>query len=138
MATPDDAVADVIDADATLSAYVKGTNLFRGKPRDALNGVPIKSIWCLSQPGRQPMDYCQSNTHSPEDYFPAVQIIVRGVPGDFQAAQADAKLVLTAVHDVPPSGYIYCRATHSEPIYIGENDDESHEFSINVDLMISE
>lgn len=132
--TPNHAVATVI-SDA-LGAWTIGTNLFAGpvrQPSPDESPIPIKCVFCLSSGGPEP----RRTFGTPQIDQPAVQIRLRwDNKYDFDGGEAAARAIRDAVDNASAgSGYIRCRVTHSEPLYLGEGGDGWPEWSINVELM---
>jgi hypothetical protein len=135
MSNPDLDLANQIVARTT--GHAVGTDIFCGKMREEGAGIPTQSVWCLLRGGMEPIDYCD-NSPTPQLRQPIVQILVRGNPGDFSGGQALARTVKDAVHDHPPAGYFGCRVQQAEPIYLGEEHNGAHLWSLNVMMYIEE
>ncbi len=72
--------------------------------------------------------------------FPAVQVMIRGAPGGYQAAKAKARDVLNELHSIPSldlngDRWNSIRAL-SGPGYLGSDDNNRPKFSINFTLII--
>lgn len=133
-----DDVATALDTDAGLSLTL-GTNLFRGKMRAyEAESFPRECVACEAAGGPAPQDYCNGNTHTPQMRDPVVQVMVRGDARDYSGGETLARAVWDSLHDNPPSGYIHMRCMNATPLYVGEDEDGSHLWSINVALRIEE
>ena len=72
--------------------------------------------------------------------FPAVQVMIRGAPGGYQAAKLKARDVLNELHSIPSQDlngdrWNSIRAL-SGPGYVGSDDNNRPKFSINFTLII--
>jgi hypothetical protein len=131
-------VATALDADVALSLTL-GTNLFIGKMRAAdIGGVPDACVSVMTIGGPPPQDYCQGGTHSPQYYQPTLQVMVRSAPRDWAGGDAVARAVFESVNDSPPSAYHGARAQTGAPLYVGEDDEGQHLWSIPFTLHIVE
>lgn len=129
-APPDEAVRTVIDS--ALATLTFGTNLFQGPVRDPSVTVPHQSVFCLSTGGPAPLLHSQGGA-GPDIKRASVQVRVRSNVGDFAAGQALARSVWSALQRAVFAGYMNIVCRESEPVYLGQDDTEHHEWSVNVE-----
>ena len=113
-----------------VGALTLGTNLFVGKVRAKSAQIPSKAVFCLAGGGPAPTAYADGTTTNYRQS--AIQVRVRDVPRDFGAGQTLARAVRDAVHQKTIAGYVDVYVEQSEPIYINEDSQGHHEWSINV------
>jgi hypothetical protein len=123
-------------AGAGLGLTLAG-NLFRGPvrpPNPPL--VPHASVFVLTTGGPPPDPYLQSAAGQPSIYRSNVQVRVRSDVGAFSAAQTLAEAIKNKLHlaTLDLSGVLACFAMESAPIYLGRDDTEHHEFSLNASV----
>lgn len=123
---------------ARTSGHALGVDVFAGKLKEESAAIPSQSVFCLEREGDVPIDYCDGGATSPQLYQPRVQILVRSNPGDFAGGRTLAHAVYAAIHDHPPAGYFECRAQQSTPLYVNEESNGAHIWSINVKMGIEE
>jgi len=129
-----DPAGDVLAHLATeIVALVVDTNLFRGKVREASEslGIPAKAVFVLRTGGAD-ADAFQGTTL--EHFHPSVQVRVRStMRTGFGVGEIDADAIREALHHQAITGYVDVVA--SEPIYVEEDEQGSHHWSINVELL---
>jgi hypothetical protein len=128
--TPDSDLVTYLDAQ--VGALTIGTNLFAGKPRAIKPTVADKAVFVLSSGGPEPQAFCSGT--SVEERDSSVSVRVRSDGADFSGGQTLARLVRDTVHHSTIAGYKDVSAQQAEPIYIGEDDDGHHEWSVNVTM----
>lgn len=135
MPTPaDEAVAARIVAVLT-APWVVGANVFTGPVRPEGHGIPHAVIFCLASGGPSPTPYLGGST-APSFRAPRVQVRVRSNPGEYAVGVALARSVAAALDKAELAGYVACQLQQAEPIYLGMDDLEHHEWSINVALWL--
>lgn len=129
MPTPD---SDLVTALDTALSLASGTNLFRGPVREVSADCPPTAVFCLTTGGPPPSPYIGIG----EDFRRStVQVRIRSDLADtFETGQELARSVLTALQRAVVSGYVWCYVRESEPNYLGQDDNENHEWSVNVEL----
>lgn len=134
MATQPD--LDIVNRlDSQVASLTKNTNLFRSKVRAISGQIPSVAAFCLASGGPPPQGYADGTAINRR--YSGVQIRVvalANTDNNFKTGQDLAKECRDAVHHAALSGYIDVRVLETEPIYIGENNDRHHEWSINVEL----
>jgi len=142
MAQPDLDIATYLGT--TLPALALGENLFAGPIRvystseDSDSGVPPSSVFCLMSGGRLDEVFHEGSVSNYRHLsYPTVQIFVR-YADSFQGGQTLANSIFDAVNHRPTVDYVEWRITTSSPIYLGQEDDQHHEWSINVETIIDE
>jgi hypothetical protein len=127
---PDEAVASVIDT--ALASLTLGTNLFQGPVRPPSSSVPHKAVFCLATGGPAPLMHTQGN-NGPDVKRASVQVRIRGDVNSFAAGQTLARSVWTALQRATFAGYMSIACRESEPVYLGVDNTEHHEWSVNVE-----
>ena len=108
----------------------KGTNLFAG-PMRGTDFTPAPAVFLLNTGGPPPSPYLGGQR---ESYFRAtVQVLVRGAPGDQLAGENFARGVFQHLHLGAVSGYVGIFARDSQPAYLGDDEDQHGQWSINVE-----
>jgi len=132
---PDDAIAAYIASSSPgPSLGTLGATIFTGPVRPpAPPEVPHAGIFVLSTGGPPPDDYFAWNVGQPSIYRGNVQVRVRSNADDYTDGLATARAVRNKLHlaTLDLTGQVGCRATNAEPIYLGRDDTEHHEFSVN-------
>ena len=131
MAVPPDSAVSSILAGASIGLTV-GTNLFLGPVREQAAGMPHKAVFCLATGGPSPLMHVQGNT-GPDIKRSNVQIRIRSDVGAFAVGQALARSVWSALQRATFTGYMGIACRESEPVYLGQDDTEHHEWSVNVE-----
>lgn len=125
---------------ATLGSFVAtlGTNMFRGavRPADVAGLVPHAALFVLTTGGPPPSPYFAQGG-SPTNlniYQSNVQVRVRCNVDDFGDGQATAQAVQDKLHlaALDLTGLISCKSLSSSPMYLGRDDLEHAEWSVNV------
>lgn len=115
------------------------TNCRAGSPRKATENqgipgaVPARCVFVLSTGGFSSIPFVDGGART-KDERPTVQIYVRSNPRDYSGGKALADAVHAAIDMRPPDGFYEARATTSEPTYVREDEQNHHEWSINVAL----
>jgi hypothetical protein len=134
MPTPD---ADLVaKLDTELATLTAGTNLFSGPLRPVSTYIPTKCVFILSLPGGSILNYCD-DSRTPQLYDFTMRVIIRGNAQDYSDGLTLARSVRDVIHDNPPSGYIATRVLTAEPVFFGYDDDGSHLFGIDVEMLYS-
>ena len=139
MAQPDKDIATALDN--LLAGFTQGTDLFFGpvRPFDETASaviIPHKAIFCTSLGGPPPTRMFRR----PDIRVATVQVRVRGDVGQFEATETIARDVWEKTRDMDVSAggdlsdYISVFAANSEPIQLGQDNQEHWEFAINVEM----
>ena len=131
MPTPDLDVANLL---ATAGFGTVGTTIFRGQVRPPKAPIPHAALFVLASGGSNPEPYFSVSGSSASFYRCNVQVRVRGEVEGFGAAQTKAVAVRTALHLATLAGYVRCAVNQSLPYYLGMDDTEHPEFSVNATL----
>lgn len=117
---------------ANIPALTKDVNLFASKEMAAGDGVPHEAVFVLAAGGPAPEAYADGTTT--ELWYPALQVITRSKPRDYNGGLVLARLVLSTLHHAPLAGYVDVRVNESEPNHVAETDAGSHVWSNNFEL----
>lgn len=141
-AAPDTAVVAVLAAAGLglTAAPAAGANLFAGpvrrpSPTGAVAEQPFtphKAVFCLATGGPAPISFVRRNT-GPDVKRSTVQVRVRSEVNEFGNGQTLARGVWTALQRVVVTGYMSITVRESEPVYLGEDATNHHEWSINLE-----
>jgi hypothetical protein len=113
------------------SSLVTDTNLFAGPIRPS----PLAGVWCLATGGLAPEPFLGVDKDFRQK---TVQVRVRSNPGDFAGGETLAVACFERLHKHIPSGWIDLLVREPWPTYIGQDANECHEWSLNVDCRIVE
>lgn len=146
MATPAAIAAgiDAIESDvashlATELGLVVGTDIFVGPVRKVSDdpsvpgAVPDEAIFVLGSGGFADVPIIDGGSYGREAR-PTVQIWVRSAPRDYDGGRTLSSSTYAAIDKNPPAGYFEARASDSAPAYVRRDDEDHHEWSINVTL----
>ena len=146
MANPADIAAamsslegDVASHLATQLGLVVGENVFTGPVRkvsdnQAIAGaVPDQAIFVLGTGGFPDIPIIDGGDFGREAR-PTVQIWIRSLPRDYDGGKTLSSNTYVAIDKNPPSGYFEARAASSQPTYVRRDDEDHHEWSINITL----
>jgi len=111
-----------------------GATIFRGPVRPASNVVPHAAVFVLATGGPPPQPYFRVGAGSASFYQVNVQVRVRSEPEKFGAGQTKALQVRDKLHLATIAGYVACKVLNSEPLYLGKDDTEHDEWSVNATL----
>lgn len=130
MATdPEGDIAGVIGSAAI--GLTPGTNLFTGPERPLGDGIPDECVFVLGSGGYPPVAFFDS---SGQDYcISTIQISVRSGSRDYGAGLSLARNVRDSVHKTDVLGYVDIRAREAEPNYLGQDEQQMHTWTINVE-----
>lgn len=78
------------------------------------------------------------NNAGPDIKRASVQVRVRSNVNDFAGGQQKARAVWSALQRAVLAGYMSITARESEPVYLGQDDTEHHEWSVNVETLREE
>jgi hypothetical protein len=131
-------VATYLAADATLSLAL-GTTVFNGPVRPTSAQVPERAVFCLASGGPAPQPYLDGGAEA--ERIVAVQIRVRGAPGDWDGARTLAVGCRDRMHQKAATiarsiggTYLDSLVREDQPLYLGTDSQGCHEFSVNVEL----
>lgn len=112
---------------------VPDSDIYEG-PKDAK--MPDTCIFMQPAGGPEPEDHFGTNESVQE---PVIQVRVRVTPDAYLDGVSDAHDIWQILHDERPSSdYSSSTMRQSSPLYLGQDDDGRHEWSINVQLFICE
>lgn len=114
---------------SALTTSGTSRNLWSGKLRAAEGRIPQECVFVLATGGFPPQGY--ADTTSINLRMSGVQVFVRSNPRDFEGGQSLARKVRDALHHATIAGYIDVQAVQAEPIYIEEDEDGLHTWSVN-------
>lgn len=118
-------------ADVTLT-YAAGGNLITGPIRPYNEGsVPQLAVFVLQNGGPAPEPYMGQGESW---HVTRVQVTVRSEVNAYGAGHALARALHARAHLNTPAGYAFCKASESDPIYVGTDDENAHLFVFNLDL----
>lgn len=140
----------MIDVEKDLALHIRGflagaphsltvANCRAGPPKkptenQAITGaVPSRCVFVQGTGGFQPTAFVDGGLGT-KDARPTAQIWIRSNPRDYDGGRALALAVFGAVDLNPPSGYYESRALMSEPGYVREDEQNHHEWTVNVML----
>lgn len=95
--------------------------------------VPARCVFVVSTGGFTSIPFIDGGAKS-SDERPTVQITVRSNPRDYSGGKQLADDIHSAIDFSPPVGFYESRVMNSEPIYVREDEQNHHEWSINVAL----
>ena len=122
---------------SVIPSLTLGTNLFAG-PIRPFSPSSDAQVFCLLRPGRSDEVFHEESSGAFRHLaYPSVQVFVRSAT-TFQSGQVLAESIFEAINHKPVVGYVEWSITSSAPIYLGREDDQHHEWSINVDTTIDE
>lgn len=138
------AAIDALEGDvaahlATELARVVGETIFTGPVRKKSDdqalaaAVPDEAIFVLGTGGLADFPLIDGGAFGREAR-PTVQIWVRSEPRDYDGGRTLAAETFVAIDKNPPAGYFEARAADSAPAYVRRDDEDHHEWSINVTL----
>jgi len=132
MASPQLDIATYIATN--IAALTLGTNCFASSVAVAGEGIPDKAAFVTGTGGFPTITYRDGGNKTGLKR-PSVQIWVRSDVEDLSGGLTLVRSVHDAIDMASITGYIEARATTSEPIYLGRDDANHHEWSINVNLI---
>jgi len=115
-----------------------GTDLFHCAPKPPGGGIPDACIFVLDSGGPAPDPYFRVGGASASFYRVGVQVRVRAAVGQSAAGKERARDVLTALHLAAIAGYTAVHAQTSAPLYLGRDDTEHDEWSVNCSVWFKE
>ena len=146
MATPASIAAGIASLEGDVAAHLAtelglavGSEIFTGPVRKVSDdqsvggAVPDEAIFVLATGGFADIPVVDGGALGREAR-PTVQIWIRSVPRDYDGGRALAASTFVAIDKNPPAGYFESRAADSAPAYIRRDDEDHHEWSINVTL----
>lgn len=112
-----------------VGALTLGTNCFAGPVRPE----PSEGVWVLTSGGFADTPYRETDAGAGVEALRthAVQVFVRSSHEGFQTGEALTRTVRNALHCRPPSGYVDVRAQQSSAIYLDQDDQGRHRWSLN-------
>lgn len=128
-------VADFLRTALALSAEECRSGPVR-KPterQDLPGSVPSQCIFCLGTGGYASIPFIDGGQKTKEERL-TVQVWVRSNPRDYDGGKSLADSAFAALDMSPPDGYFECRGMDSAATYIREDEQNHHEWSINVTL----
>lgn len=123
-------LADLIDGAGVASL---GGNLFVGLVRPVSDVIPAEAVFVMGTDGL-PADrfFAQAD----EVRYPTVQIRIRSP--DYESGYKLARDVYNVCQSSLPVGFKDVVARQSEPIYLAQDENKNHGWSLNFDLFYQE
>ena len=118
-----------------VAALTLGASVFYAPVSPPNDFVPDEAVFCILGGGAAPI---AKNGQADVISQPECQIRVRGAKRDYTGGLDLARLVLASVNFAPLTDYIDVRAVESEPNFLGNDDQDSPEWSINVAAQVEE
>jgi hypothetical protein len=111
---------------STVLTYAAGGNLLVGPVRPESPTVPVVCVFVEQSGGDSPMPYLGE---AASFYVSQITATIRGGVDTFEAGEALARSIITKMHATQSlTGYVYCLALASDPVYTGTNESGSHEW----------
>ena len=126
---------DLVDHLATALTLVAGTSIFDSPVRASGNGVAEKAIFVAPSGGPAPQALAGQSLAFRRSFL---QVRVRGDQQDYAGGLAFARSARDATQYAAIAGYTDVRIQETEPIYIGQDDQDRHEWTINVEMSFKE
>lgn len=117
---------------AITLVYAAGGNLLIGPVRPYAEGVIPQLCVFVLQSGGPPVSPYMGQAEG--WHVTPVQLTVRSEIGAYDQGHALARALHARLHLNTPAGYTYCLAQQSDPVYAGTDDQNSHRFTINLNL----
>jgi hypothetical protein len=126
---PADLIAARLDAQTSLEL---GADLFIGTERPPVAPIPSAAVFVAAYGGTSSPDMGVSS----DDRYFSVQVMVRGAPDGYAAAETVATDCLTALDRWLPNsdGYVECKVQSAGPVNAGLADQAQPRFTLNVKL----
>lgn len=112
-------------------ALVEGTNLFTGPVRPTKSSVPDFAVFVRTVPGPPPAPYLNNQV---DLVTWVVEAVVRSNPGDYSGGEELALRLAEALHRSPPAGYVGALSRQAGPVYIRDDEQRRHYFSLPIEL----
>lgn len=126
---------DLVDHLATALSLTAGTDIFDGRVRAPGRGVAEKAVFVQPTGGPPPQALSGQTVAIRRS---ALQVRVRGDQEDYAGGLVFARSVRDAIQYAPIAGYIDVRIQDQEPIPLPQDDEEHHEWTINVEMSFKE
>lgn len=122
---------------ATSTAFTLGTNLFVGPVRAAVSTstgavIPVECAFARDSAGPSPQPLIGRTIDIPSA---GVQLRVRGASTGYASAQALAQEAWNVLTNAKPSGYLDISADQSGPVYLRQDENGAHHWSLNFRAM---
>lgn len=95
--------------------------------------VPARCVFVVPTGGFTSVAFIDGGAKGKEER-PTVQIVVRSAPRDYDGGREVAQAAYEAIDLTPPAGYFEARAFSGGPTYLREDEQNHHEWVINVAL----
>lgn len=95
--------------------------------------IPSRCVFVVPTGGFGSVAFVDGGAKGKEER-PTVQVFVRSPPRDYDAGRDLAQAAYEAIDLNPPAGYFEARAFGGPPSYLGEDDQNQHQWTINVAL----
>lgn len=116
-----------------LSAAGLGISFFKGPRRPAApSAIPHQAAFILGVGGINPSPY-MDGTNTAWRFF-RVQIWVRSEVNSYGTGRGKADAIWSAINQATISGWTRIVCEQSAPMYLGRDDVEHHEWTVNVRL----
>lgn len=129
-----DVVADITDfISSNVGGVTKGTNLFQGPRRGPSSRFPKRSVFVTSGGGQEPTRTMQESS---EHRFALINVEIRW--HGFAAGNLLVRLVQDTLQAAAISGYLDVVSLQSEPVFLGEDDENNFLWSLGYELIYEE
>ena len=135
---------DIVDhLSSTLPQLTTGQNLFIGSMRPYARsseggGMPRDAVFCSQTSGKRPETFMNAapNAYQLHDLrHPNVQVSIRRDPYKYEDGRNLSFAIVNALNrNNPDSSYVDSQINDGSPHYLGQNKDDDHLWSINVEL----
>jgi len=125
------------DHKATVQGILQGQGLTI--PDGEIYAGPLNTaaadtcIWMVAGAGTAPDD---SFGTLEAIQYPRLQVNIRHT--DVSDGESDARTVWELLHDTEPADYSRTTMLQSTPLYVGQDDDYRHRWSVNIEMFICE
>jgi len=139
MSTEADVAAHVRTVLAGVPYLLTADSCRAGPPRKPTENqllpgaVPARCVFALATGGMPATAFIDGGAGGRDERL-TVQLWVRSNPRDYEGGRDLAEAVFGAVEMNPPPGFYESRAVSSEAAYVREDEQNHHEWSINITL----
>lgn len=126
---------DLVDELVTALSLTAGTDIFDSPVRPPGRGVAEKAIFISPSGGPAPQALAGQALAIRRS---ALTVRVRGDQSDFDGGLSFARSARDAIQYAALAAYIDVRIQETDPIYLGQDDEEHHEWNINVEMSFKE
>lgn len=131
MSAAEDAIKKLLDSVASPADLADGYNLFLGPEQAPESGTERAAVFILDTGNGDSYRFGGTST----DYRTySVQVVVRASHYDYAGGQSLAQACWDALNHAAIAEWIYCLPQQSGPVYVGEDDQRQHRWSLNFSL----